>query len=270
MRLPYYVFLPKELLESGYYGTVMFAVLGYTGVFQFFAHTAIAINRFSVVRWPLKHKMIWSGKRLRYVLAFLFLAPLSGIVARFFTLLRVILTDSGYKIVYDNNSAFLANFGSGLTLSLLTSVTSICFELRTLVLFRRLSTSSRRHYQQDYRLLRKGCPPNSEHYEKILVFSFLTFTTQLLITIFYVMQLVYLTGGSVVIAQLAQKMYPYISDLSCLGGSPCLFVTSGMVRKDYLEYYSLKKRCRNVSWVSSSAHHTLRSSSVHPQTQRIV
>ncbi|KAI1706110.1 serpentine type 7TM GPCR chemoreceptor srv domain-containing protein [Ditylenchus destructor] len=209
---------PKFILEYPVGNLVMFCAR-YCSYFQFVTHTAIAINRYHAIANPVKGKIPKAHIVAIYLI--ILLLPIPGATTRLLGKIEAKPTKTPNVFVVGYDAAWITVAGStAFTIySTITSLISLAFELRTLVIYRGLDLSSRRNRRDDYRLL---------------IYALSQFVTQFLLTCQQILQALTASMGLTQVRLLVQDFYPYLNDLLCLSAPICLIITSRAFRRRYL------------------------------------
>ncbi|KAH7705710.1 hypothetical protein AAVH_27074, partial [Aphelenchoides avenae] len=168
-RMNEYGVFRKSWFDSTVLGCQWSYAIGYSTVFLYLSHTTISLNRFTSLRFPLRHEKvirkmrqaclgmniwIWSGACLNCVMLTLLLLPLPLNALRVFCDVRPFdIVDGGFMIM--NVIRWSAEITSliAVIVCIITCLISAVLEAVTFVLYRRPNNQRRRHHAEDYRLL---------------------------------------------------------------------------------------------------------------------
>ncbi|KAH7722079.1 hypothetical protein AAVH_10381 [Aphelenchoides avenae] len=228
IRFPQYNIVPAAVVEP--VGPFLFFATAYFQFFQCVSHTAIAVNRYTVMLDPLRHIPAWNGRSLTWILALLFLIPLVAAAVRLWFKTSIVADGEGYGLVNNAYGTDLAGGIISVTLALVTCTLSAFFEFRAVILYRHLNFQQKREHRDDFRLL---------------IYAIIGLISQLLMAaIWFTSHVIGMhseVGQAIVKASL-----PYVIDLLSLSGPLCLLVTSKTIRSRYLKFYGLLCKRRSA------------------------
>ncbi|KAH7684416.1 hypothetical protein AAVH_41076, partial [Aphelenchoides avenae] len=207
IRFPQYNALPVGVVQP--VGAFLFFATAYFQFFQCVAHTAIGLNRYTVMLDPTRHTSMWNGRSLKAIIALLFAIPFVTAAVRLWFQIIVVPDGDGYGLANTNTGTDLAGGIISVILALTTCALSAFFEFRAVILYRRLSLKQKRAQQDEFRLL---------------IYAIIGLVSQLLMAAIWFTS--HVIGMHSAVGQaIVKASLPYVIDLLSLSGPLCLLVT---------------------------------------------
>ncbi|KAH7701154.1 hypothetical protein AAVH_31717 [Aphelenchoides avenae] len=144
-------YIPNGLFDNPQ-GNIIDFILTYASRFQFISHASIAVNRFLVLTEA------WTERKQRVTFVTSLMLPIPAAALKLIGRISLVeLTTPGtYALVRD---PMWVNAGVPVTVavySTATAIVSIVYELRSLIVYKRLTSSAKLKYRNDFLLLGKS------------------------------------------------------------------------------------------------------------------
>uniref|UniRef100_A0A914C771 Serpentine receptor class gamma n=1 Tax=Acrobeloides nanus TaxID=290746 RepID=A0A914C771_9BILA len=203
---------------------------GFMTSFNLLGHTAIAFNRFSSLFLSQRYQWMWSGRRLTSVVILLFVLSLISVCYRIYGPFHYILTVDGVVALYDDPVIRQIYPIERTAIFVSTSILTLVLEASTGI---------------KYRLIwHKLNPYNKVSYNKdmqLFLHSIFIFISHCMMTSYFILYWIAILNGLSGLLHGSQQCVPLIFDFMCLGAPVFLFCVSTVVRKNYLDFYRIRK-----------------------------